>query len=756
MVSKEPNHILAPSISLNQEKNMTVRSVLLNRDSPDIETRLKRRRNRTQQVRFKDQVDGAEESPRPEPSKNIGFNNTGPAVTVEPDQGPSSKPEPGPKSLAENSRQQQVVSANGGAVGAVASVLAKGGPRKPWSQPRPSSLTLPNPRKCCMSTAIQTSPSLQKQFPMFRFRSKSVGDFGETENPKAEPEEGTLFANNEVQHMPGKQCCQGEGAMRYWETAVEEPLKAAQVNCTGSCNCLPRNQDVPPQKWNSGSRRNRTLQGQEGLRCSVPWGRPAPVPQACDGSASSQCDNVAQNVLWSEQCLCDGKQTPQSSDSAWFCHSRSSSKKRNCCKGSCSAPQNVIVPQSGHHDEASAAVNKTQIPTQQYQRYLVDKEGQRDLGQSLPCNSAPPPKASQDQRCKEQRNSCTPVPTLPVSKPSMQTWGCSGGQSKGSKCDLNCRNCHLTNKVLIHHTLPRSQVSEPQNVVRHSGEGLADLPKVVEHRSVKAEQLNPTSESMKAPDANRSESEQCRERVYKTSLLNSDEGPSPGQNQHSEATDRTVFYTEPPANSHGKPKPPEPASEESQPQTLQGKAELSDRTIQTVDRAGGIPLTASQSETLKQVHELLELVAEAKGQIDLAKMRGGLLSQGGQKEGRPLTGNMEPGSIQPTQYEISNLQSRLQSMEDVLETSQQTIKVLLDVIQDLEKKEAIRDGRHSYRTGQDIENCGTCRDCACIIYRMSESLLTGSSPVLLSLRQQNTQDRMMLKKSNICRMVASE
>ncbi|XP_057880321.1 uncharacterized protein LOC131083548 [Melospiza georgiana] len=24
--------------------------------------------------------------------------------------------------------------------------------------------------------------------------------------------------------------------------------------------------------------------------------------------------------------------------------------------------------------------------------------------------------------------------------------------------------------------------------------------------------------------------------------------------------------------------------------------------------------------------------------------------------------------------------------------------------------------RHSYRTGQDIANCGTCRDCACIIY----------------------------------------
>ncbi|KYO19738.1 protein FAM196B-like [Alligator mississippiensis] len=74
---------------------------------------------------------------------------------------------------------------------------------------------------------------------------------------------------------------------------------------------------------------------------------------------------------------------------------------------------------------------------------------------------------------------------------------------------------------------------------------------------------------------------------------------------------------------------------------------------------------------------------------------------------------------------MGDLRSQLQSLEGVLETSQQTIKVLLDVIQDLEKKEAQRDGpslggyalRRSYRTGQDIANCGTCRDCACIIYR---------------------------------------
>ncbi|XP_078262222.1 INSYN2B protein-like [Rhinoraja longicauda] len=93
--------------------------------------------------------------------------------------------------------------------------------------------------------------------------------------------------------------------------------------------------------------------------------------------------------------------------------------------------------------------------------------------------------------------------------------------------------------------------------------------------------------------------------------------------------------------------------------------------------------------------------------------------------GNPLANATEPagGAGNPgakpgrtTQYEITSLQSRLQNMEDVLQTSQQTIKVLLDVIQDLEKKEAVRDGRQSYHTGQDIVNCGTCRDCACIIY----------------------------------------
>ncbi|CAL8405654.1 unnamed protein product [Arctogadus glacialis] len=111
------------------------------------------------------------------------------------------------------------------------------------------------------------------------------------------------------------------------------------------------------------------------------------------------------------------------------------------------------------------------------------------------------------------------------------------------------------------------------------------------------------------------------------------------------------------------------------------------------------PLTATQAETLRQVQEILGgLVSGARCKLDPSRVAEKLLGPNG-----PL-------------HDIRALQTQLQSLEGVLETSQNTIKVLLDVIQDLEKKEAERDGRHSYRTGQDIENCGTCRDCACIIY----------------------------------------
>lgn len=87
------------------------------------------------------------------------------------------------------------------------------------------------------------------------------------------------------------------------------------------------------------------------------------------------------------------------------------------------------------------------------------------------------------------------------------------------------------------------------------------------------------------------------------------------------------------------------------------------------------PLTATQADTLRQVQEILGgLVSGARCKLDPARVTEKLLGPNG-----PL-------------HDIRSLQTQLQSLEGVLETSQNTIKVLLDVIQDLEKKEAERDG----------------------------------------------------------------
>uniref|UniRef100_A0A3B4F5B6 Protein FAM196A-like n=1 Tax=Pundamilia nyererei TaxID=303518 RepID=A0A3B4F5B6_9CICH len=61
-----------------------------------------------------------------------------------------------------------------------------------------------------------------------------------------------------------------------------------------------------------------------------------------------------------------------------------------------------------------------------------------------------------------------------------------------------------------------------------------------------------------------------------------------------------------------------------------------------------------------------------------------------------------------------DIKAQLQAMESLISSSQETIKVLLGVIQELEKGEAQRE--LSYRTGQDTANCDTCRNSACIIY----------------------------------------
>eukprot|EP00061_Rhincodon_typus_P011311 g36235.t1 len=106
--------------------------------SSEAERRQHRRRQKTQQVRFKDLAEGPDEA---------------------------------------GGRKTPETSAQGPEVDRQTEPIANS--QRNWQQARPCSLTLPNPRKACTSTAIQTSPSLQKQFGAFRFRSKSVGDFGE-------------------------------------------------------------------------------------------------------------------------------------------------------------------------------------------------------------------------------------------------------------------------------------------------------------------------------------------------------------------------------------------------------------------------------------------------------------------------------------------------------------------------------------------------------------------------------------------------
>ncbi|TTC14935.1 Disintegrin and metalloproteinase domain-containing protein 12 [Bagarius yarrelli] len=90
----------------------------------------------------------------------------------------------------------------------------------------------------------------------------------------------------------------------------------------------------------------------------------------------------------------------------------------------------------------------------------------------------------------------------------------------------------------------------------------------------------------------------------------------------------------------------------------------------------------------------------------------------GSIDNRGVTRSHVCGQVIPLPGTDGDVKARLQAMETLISSSQETIKVLLGVIQELEKGEAQREGRISYRTGQDTANCDTCRNSACIIYRL--------------------------------------
>ncbi|KAM7021937.1 uncharacterized protein RBU47_003020 [Passerculus sandwichensis] len=515
MVSREPVPGPAPAGEGTQEKAMTVRSVLLNRDSPDIESRLKRRRNRTQQVRFKDLVEaGAGRADSPGPPAGPGHNT--------PRASPPPRDPPEPAALRAS--------------------------RRSWPQAQPGSLTLPMPRKACMSTAIQTSPSLQKPFPAPQPRSKSVCDVAEDALPPAAA--SARCPGAAVPAVPG------------WAAPPRAPggLPGHDRSAALAQHAKARRTPPPPPP------RDPPPPYQGAARCAPPV--PSCAPEPCPPPACAQL--------------------------------------RGSPRGN-----HGVTPRP-----ASVPCGQPRPPAEH--RGL----GRSDSERSLPCGRAPCPPSPQRRQ---------PVPATDTRGPLRQP-------PQGTPPRDPPAPQHQLCAAIWGGPCCASPAPVPPAPVPPGWHGSDTTP------------ATPGSCS----------------RLRAAQAGHGWAGPE-GTGEPPTATQGPGVGTRAEPPRHGQPRP-----------------------------------AAEQPDTLHHVQDLLQLVVVAKGPVGPpARAEDARTSQG--------EGPRGPG-------EQGDLHSQLQSLEGVLETSQQTIRVLLDVIQDLEKKEAQRDGRHSYRTGQDIANCGTCRDCACIIY----------------------------------------
>ncbi|XP_038138492.1 inhibitory synaptic factor 2A [Cyprinodon tularosa] len=137
-------------------------------------------------------------------------------------------------------------------------------------------------------------------------------------------------------------------------------------------------------------------------------------------------------------------------------------------------------------------------------------------------------------------------------------------------------------------------------------------------------------------------------------------------------------------------------------------------------RKKGLQLNGLSSETLPRASRGCTSQAQCStGQLSIRPIRGMEEPLSGCTSGH--ADGASSHQIQETCKQIvpvnqdGDVKAQLQAMENLISSSQETIKVLLGVIQELEKGEAHREGL-SYRTGQDTANCDTCRNSACIIY----------------------------------------
>lgn len=272
MVSKEPNHLLTgqtngkSTLADKLPGTMTVRSVLLNRDSPDIESRLKRRRNRTHQVRFKDLEDGSSSSG----NSGTGENNSHQRPAKDCDsphplrKHSSRSPQPwtdrdGPRTESLPGQTSVVGAVRGdmaSTIEVVAAFLARAPPhpltpgptRRCWAPPQTNSLTLPMTRKpsTSTSTAIQTSPCLKKpqSLSSTHTRSHSLGDSVGVDGDDEHDSQDEYLIHNHVL-LPGPKDQNGPPGPGD-RTVVERRSKASRTDIKSAVSVVKNSRHSCP------------------------------------------------------------------------------------------------------------------------------------------------------------------------------------------------------------------------------------------------------------------------------------------------------------------------------------------------------------------------------------------------------------------------------------------------------------------------------------------------------------------------------
>ncbi|XP_064797110.1 mucin-2-like [Oncorhynchus masou masou] len=751
MVSKEPNHLLIGQYTNSNTADkppgaMTVRSVLLNRDSPDIESRLKRRRNRTHQVRFKDLEDGVV-------GRTTGAGTKGPERTAAERDSPHPLRKNTPMSpmapqgwLTERSMGDEVSSNQASVVGAVrgdmadtievvAAFLARAPPhpltpgptRRCWappSPPRPCSLTLPLSRRQCASMAIQTPSCLMKPKPRapsaVSTRNRNVGDsvgvngddeqddkkdeYYTTHNHISEPasidgnglgskaKQGlvdqphclrTSEANTEANasspavgnHVDSSRHDSSSSPPPVWLRHTAEPCYCGSVTCgrEGSKRQGSATRSQVRRRW----RMNRGISdpGREVSYCTTPTQTDSPCvspPNSPPPSTVQPCTSPPPSTV--QPCTSPPPSTVQPCTSpppstVQPCTSPPPSTVQPCT----SPPPSTVQPCTS--PPPSTVQPCTSPPPSTVQPCTTQTQTDRLCASPPPptvqhCASPPPPTV--------QHYASPPPSTVEPSTPKTQT----GGEEDTSTTTPAPSPVHPTQRGVS--CTPGSACQAPllrraseKERSRRSGSPLP-CPRA---SSLKQRAQTPLAVPLKGNQADQGSSP--TKAISRPTCL--------GQAQAQLGAQLGALHKILCSGTNT------PNSQQALPpgQCLSGARGCS-------GSGGGPtvgPLTSTQADTLRQVQEILGgLVSGARSKLDPTWVAEKLMGPNG-----PL-------------HDIRSLQTQLHSMEGVLETSQNTIKVLLDVIQDLEKKEAERDGRHSYRTGQDIENCGTCRDCACIIY----------------------------------------